>query len=128
MSSTPPAATSGPAVSSGRGPIRWASAPTRAENSSISAVTGSTAVPAGSGSNPATTCRCSTSSTKTTPSAAYTSRVTALAAVNCREANSAGGTSGAGERRWTTAKPASATSPATTQPQTRGRVRARPPR
>jgi hypothetical protein len=49
MSSSPPAASSGPAVISGRGPIRCARAPARAEKSSISTVTGNSAVPASSG-------------------------------------------------------------------------------
>ena len=45
----PAAITSGPTVSGIRGPIRCASAPERAENTSISAVTGSDAAPASIG-------------------------------------------------------------------------------
>ena len=41
--------TSGPTVSGRRAPIRWASAPARAEKTSISSVTGSEAAPASIG-------------------------------------------------------------------------------
>ena len=49
ISSIPSAITSGPTVSGIRGPIRWARAPERAENSSIRSVTGSEAAPAAIG-------------------------------------------------------------------------------
>ena len=49
ISSIPAAITSGPIVSGTAGPIRCASAPERAEKSSISAVTGSEAAPAAIG-------------------------------------------------------------------------------
>ena len=68
-SSSPAALISGPTVIGSRGPIRCASAPARAENTSMITVTGSSAVPAISGLNPATTCSCSTSRRNTTPSA-----------------------------------------------------------
>ena len=69
ISSSPPPTTSGPTVIGSRGPMRPASAPARAENTSMIAVSGSSAVPAASGLNPATVCSCSTSIRNTTPSA-----------------------------------------------------------
>ena len=69
ISSRPAAETSGPTVMGSRGPIRPASAPARAENTSMTAVSGSSAVPAASGLKPATVCSCSTSIRNTTPSA-----------------------------------------------------------
>ena len=60
-SSSPHAATIGPMVMGRRGPIRVASAPARAENSSIRIVTGMVASPASSGVKPETYCSCSTS-------------------------------------------------------------------
>ena len=49
MISIPAATSSGPRVSGSRGPIRWASAPDRAESSSMIRVTGSAAAPAAIG-------------------------------------------------------------------------------
>ena len=59
-SSSPHAATSGPTVIGIRGPIRPARRPTRAENSNMITVSGSSVVPAATGLNPATICSCST--------------------------------------------------------------------
>ena len=49
--------------------MRVASAPDRAENSSIISVTGSSAVPATTGENPLTTCSWSASRNSTPPKA-----------------------------------------------------------
>ena len=65
--SRPAALTSGPTVIGSRGPMRPASAPARAENSSMITVIGSSAAPAAMGANPATVCSCSTSSRNTAP-------------------------------------------------------------
>ena len=65
-SSSPHADTSGPMVIGSRGPMRPASAPTRAENRNMITVSGSSAVPAATGLKPATVCSCSTSTRNTT--------------------------------------------------------------
>jgi hypothetical protein len=46
-------------------------------------VTGSSALPASKGEKPATTCNSSTRKKNMPPSAAYTTNVTRLAALNC---------------------------------------------
>ena len=85
---------------------------------------GSIAVPAAIGLKPATTCRVSTSRKNTTPIAPYITKVTALIALNCREAKISTGSIGGGpwcpgascpaeRRRSTTTKATPASTPIT---------------
>jgi len=117
---TPTAARIGPAVIGIRGPIRALSAPARAEKTSMISVTGISETPAASGVNPATTCRVRTSQKKIPPSAAYTAKVTALVALNTREAKMLSGNIGSLVRVSQARKPAIATRPAASDPQTPG--------
>ena len=127
MSSRPPAATSGPAVICSRGPIRSASAPDRADRASMISVNGSSEAPAASGLKPATTCSCRTSRNSTAPSAPYTTKVTMLATVNCRDRNRPVGTSGCSLVRSTQTNPASASTPSTPVATTVGSAPCSPP-
>ena len=63
----PAAMSSGPTVSGRRGPICWASAPARDENTSMIAVTGNIAEPAASADHPPTTWRLTVRRKNTTP-------------------------------------------------------------
>ena len=103
--STPTAASAVPPTIGHRGPIRWASAPAWDESASISSVTGSSAAPAATGENPATTCSCRVRKKNTPPSAAYTASVTTLTALNWREANTVSGSIGLARRRSTRRTP-----------------------
>jgi hypothetical protein len=84
--------TTSPAVIGIRGPIFWASAPARADSSSINSVTGTIDVPAAIGEYPATTCSVTTNRKNTTPIPPYTTNVTRLTAVNSFDANTSSGT------------------------------------
>ena len=113
MAKMPPAMTSGPAVMGKRGPMRWASAPARADRASMSRVTGSIDAPAASGEYLSTVWRNTTSMKNTPLRAAYTAKVTRLAPVNwCEEKMSSGSM---GWRPWasTATKAPRAASPAT---------------
>src|SRR6185312_3688528 len=70
-----------------RGQIFWASAPARADSSSIRSVTGTIDAPAAIGEYPATTCSVTTNRKNTTPIPPYTTNVTRLTAVNSFDAN-----------------------------------------
>ena len=101
----------GPTVIGIRGPMRCANCPKRADSSSMITVTGSRAVPAAKGLKPATTCNCTASRKNTPPKPAYTAKVTALAALNCRDAKMCSGSIGCDWRDSATKKPARAMTP-----------------
>ncbi len=102
-----------------RGPIRADSAPARAESISISAVTGNSAVPAANGENPETTCRLITTKKKTPASAAYTTNVTRLVALNVPERNTSSGSIGCLDRASLTTNPTIPVAPMTSAPRTK---------
>src|SRR5215467_1336743 len=118
ISTIPIETTTSPAVIGIRGPIFWASAPARADSSSIRSVTGTSDAPAAIGEYPATTCSVTTNRKNTTPIPPYTTNVTRLTAVNSFDANTSSGTIASGSpvrvrTRSVSTKPAPHATPST---------------
>jgi len=74
-------------------------------------VTGNRAAPDRSGEKPATTCKSTTRKKNSPPNAAYTTKVTMLAAVNCGLRKISGGIMGYALRRSLTTKATTPISP-----------------
>ena len=115
-SAMPTATISGPMVIGMRGPMRCASAPARAESSSMQAVIGNSDAPASSAEYPRSVCRCTTSRKVTVPRAAYTENVTALAPENCCDRKMPSGTIGCSRCASTKRNATRASTPTTPKP------------
>src|SRR4051812_22627484 len=90
----PAPATIGPAVRSGRLPMRGTSAPTREENSSSITVSGTSDAPASRAEYPRPVCSCTARRNIAPPRAPYTTNVTALATTKTRPRTRPSGTMG----------------------------------
>src|SRR6266540_13786 len=92
------------------------------DNASMMKVTGSSAAPEAIGLYPATTWSSTGSRNRPPASAAYTTKVTALAAENCRDRNRPSGSIGWGVLASTTRNNPNSTTPPASAPSTAGAV------